>query len=78
MAKANGDLASINCFDSVYSEFHEDPSKGSLLVMTDLKALGYEAAETQNTTFSLSLPHLKLALKELAKFHAFGEIFLRN
>jgi len=62
----------LNCFDSPFTEFHENPSKGSMLVMEDLNNLNYEPIEGLRQTFSMNLPHLKLALKELAKFHAYG------
>ncbi len=76
LAKERGATFALNCFAAPYTEFHEDPAKGSILIMQNLVHLGYEVAE--NKEQGLSLAHAKISLEEIARFHALGYAYLRS
>ncbi len=61
----------INCFESPYSEIHDDVQKGSILVMENLKQHGF-SDDVFDRTKGFDIHHAKVALEELAKFHALG------
>ncbi len=60
----------INCSRSLYSEIHDDVQKGSILVMENLTWHGFN--DDVDRTKGLDIHHAKVALAELAKFHALG------
>lgn len=66
----------FSSWPSPYAEFNEDISKGSILVMKNLKTLGFRDAI--DIKRGLDIYHAKLALEELAKFHALGHAYLNN
>ena len=66
----------IMCFDSPYTEFNEEMAEGSILVMQNLKTLGFH--DSFDKLSGLDITHAKLALSELAKFHALGYAHLQT
>ncbi len=76
LAKERGASFMINCLESPYTELHEDVEKGSILMMQNLRHLGYEDAMDKKK--GLSVAHTKLVLGELAKFHALAYAHLNN
>ena len=66
----------LNLFDSPYSEFSDDLKVGSVLALQNLKQFGFEEAEGKKK--GLSLRYARLALEELARFHAVGYAFLNS
>ncbi len=66
----------ITCHDVAYAEYHDDVEKGSILALQNLKSLGFDdALDRQN---GLDIHHARLALAELAKFHALGHAHLAS
>ncbi len=70
-------LFKIPCCDSFYSEFHDDPLQGSLIVMDNLTRQGFHHPDDKRRT-GLDLQHSKLALEALAKIHALGHAHLNS
>ncbi len=68
---------SINCYESPYSEYHEDWQEGgSILVLQDLRT--HDFKDGIDKKWGLDLYHSKLAMEELAKFHALGYAYLKS
>ncbi len=63
----------LNFCDCHYTEFNDE---GSLIAMQDMRTLGFRDAI--NKKKGLSPPHVKLALAELAKYHACGYAWLKS
>ncbi len=66
----------ITCYDAPYTEFNDDMEKGSLVVMQNLQPRGFEDARDKK--HGLDMHHARLALAELAKFHALGYAHLKS
>ena len=71
--KADIKLGFSNC---LYTEFHQDPAKGSLIVTENLQQNGFQ--EPVGKKDGLSLAHVKLVMEELAKLHALGFIHFKS
>ena len=65
-----------NNFVSPYAEYHGGKEKRSILVMENLLSHGY--TEPPNKKKGLSLAHTKVALEELARFHALSYAYLKS
>ena len=65
----------ITNFDSPFAELGKK-GKRSILVMENLCHHGY--TDAPNKKKGLSLDHTKMALEELARFHALGYVYLKN
>ncbi len=66
----------INSFDSPYSEYHEEEGRRSILVMQNLRHCGY--TDAPNKKKGLTLAHAKVALEEIARFHALGYAYIKS
>ncbi len=66
----------LNCFDAAYAKFYPEKDKRSLLVMQNLKMMGY--AEARDKKKGLGDQYLRLALEEMARFHALGRTHLKS
>ncbi len=66
----------MNCFDAVYAEFHPEDDKRSFLVMQNLKMLGY--SDPKDKKKGLGNQYLRLALEEMARFHALGRVLVKS
>ncbi len=77
MAEEKGASFRLNDIKSPYSEFHGDGGgKRSILVMENMKHLGYE--DVADKKKGLSLAHAKLVLEEIARFHALGYVWVKS
>ncbi len=66
----------LNSIKAPYTELHREKDKRSILVMENMKHLGYEDALDKKK--GLSLSHAKLVLEEIARFHALGYVWVKN
>ncbi len=77
MAEKKGATYRINNIPAPYTEFHQDEeNKRCIIAMENLQYHGYRDAP--NKKKGLSLAHAKLALEEIAKFHAFGYSYINS
>ena len=68
-----GSPFSLSCAGSPYAEFN--PDGRSVLVLEDMRPRGYSVVEDRSR---LTENHLKVALEELARFHALGYAYLNS
>lgn len=66
----------LNFGDLYYTEYFSEVEKGSIIAMQNLNTLGYRDAI--NKKKGLSPQHVKLALDEMAKYHALGYVWLKK
>lgn len=66
----------LNFCPSPFTEFHQDIDKGSIIVMENMKFMNYRDAIDKRK--GLSIHYVKLALTELAKFHALGYAYIKS
>ena len=66
----------LNFGDICFTEYFEDLDQGSIIAMQNLNTLGYRDAI--NKKRGLSPKHVRLALDEMAKYHALGYAWTRN
>jgi hypothetical protein len=59
-----------------YSEFNEDVEKGSVIAMQNATTFGYRDAINKKKGFNPK--HVKMALSELAKYHACGYAYMSS
>ncbi len=77
MAQEKGAKFRLNNYLAPYTEFNPDDSgKRSILAMENLQYYGYEDAPHKK--LGLSLDHVKLALEEVAHFHALGYHYIKS
>jgi hypothetical protein len=75
IAKCNAGI-SLNFCNLYYTEFNEDVEEGSIIAMQNAIPLGYKDAI--NKKKGLSPDHVRLALSELAKYHACGYAYMKS
>ena len=75
LAEDRGASFRINNYGTPYAEYNGGKTR-SILVMDNLKYHGYD--EPPNKKKGLTLAHAKLALEELARFHALGYVYLKS
>ena len=78
MAKEKGASFRINNLPAPYTELYpeEEGAKRSILVMEDLACHGYKDAINKKKGYSLA--HAKVALEEIARFHALSHSYIVN
>ncbi len=78
LLRERGSPFELNCPEAPYAEFHPEEGRRSVLVLQNLRHLGYASASVGGGGGGggLSAAHARLALEELAKFHALGRASL--
>ena len=71
----NADIK-IGFANCLYTEFHEDPLKGSLIVMENMQGRGFRDAVDKKK--GLNLAYVKLVMEELAKLHALAYVQFKS
>ncbi len=66
----------LNSFAAPYTELPKDDSGRSILAMENLTYQGYTDAPHKKK--GLSLAHAKVALEEIARFHALGYVYMKT
>ena len=66
----------LNFCQVYFTEFFDDPELGSIIAMQNLASHGYRNAI--NKKKGLSPEHVRLALAELAKYHACGYAWAKS